>query len=437
MVVMSAPTQANRPVVKRLANGLTVIAEQMSTAAVNLDIWLRVGSRVESDAINGMAHFLEHMIYKGTPRLKCGEFERLIEERGAITNAATSQDYTHYYITTAPQDFAQLAPLQVELLLNANLQDKDFERERPVILEEIRRAEDNPRRRVFQRSMALNFQELPYRRTVLGPSSVIEHLSAEQMRAFHQRWYQPQNMTAVVVGDLPVEELIAIIEAGFDQAMANRHLEDAAVAGETVPVTEPEAPFTTISRADYTDSALQQARLVLSWRVPGMRQLSETYALDIVASILGHGRTARLVQDLREHRSLVNSISASNITFDEQGVFYISANLTTDQLEASEAAILEHIQHLHHQPVTAAELDRVRTQVANRHVFGNETSSERASMYGYYHALTGNVENALDYPQVIRSIDSAAVQQAVQQYLSVSAYGVLRLRPETASPALH
>ena len=134
MVVTSAPFEiTNQPVVKRLANGLTIIAEQMPTAAVNLNIWLRVGSRVESDAINGMAHFLEHMIFKGTPQLQCGEFERLIEERGAITNAATSQDYTHYYITTAPQDFDKLAPLQVELLLNAKLHDGDFERERPAL----------------------------------------------------------------------------------------------------------------------------------------------------------------------------------------------------------------------------------------------------------------------------------------------------------------
>ena len=432
MVATSAFSKTtNQPVVKRLANGLTIIAEQMPTAAVNLDIWLRVGSRVESDAINGMAHFLEHMIFKGTPQLQCGEFERLIEERGAITNAATSQDYTHYYITTAPKDFAKLAPLQVELLLNARLHDSDFERERPVILEEIRRSEDNPRRRVFQHSMALNFEQLPYRRTVLGPTSVIEGLSAKQMREFHRRWYQPQNMTAVVVGDLPVKQLIATVEQSFEQALTHRHQESLKEPLERVPVSIPEAPFESVARADYTDATLQQARLVLSWRVPGLRQLSETYALDVVASILGQGRTARLVQDLRETRALVNSISTSNITFGEQGVFYISANLALEQLEAAEAAVLEHVQRLHEQPVSEAELSRVRTQVANRYVFGNETSSDRASMYGYYHALTGDIENALNYPTAIKTIDAEMIQAAVRQYLPIHAYGALRLHPET------
>ncbi|MEO0434670.1 MAG: pitrilysin family protein [Cyanobacteria bacterium J06656_5] len=431
MVVTSVPSEiTNQPVVKRLANGLTIIAEQMPTAAVNLNIWLRVGSRVESDAINGMAHFLEHMIFKGTPQLQCGEFERLIEERGAITNAATSQDYTHYYITTAPQDFDKLAPLQVELLLNAKLHDGDFERERPVILEEIRRSEDNPRRRVFQHSMTLNFEQLPYRRTVLGPTSVIEQLSAKQMRDFHRRWYQPQNMTAVVVGDLPVEQLIATVEQSFDQALAKRRQKSVTGPLEGVPVSTPEEPFEAISRVDYTDGTLQQARLVMSWRVPGLRQLSETYALDVVASILGQGRTARMVQDLRETRALVNSISTSNITYGEQGVFYISANLATEQLETVETEVLAHIQRLHDELVSEAELSRVRTQVANRYVFGNETSSDRASMYGYYHALTGDIENALNYPTAIRTVDAEMIQSAVRRYLPITAYGALRLHPE-------
>ncbi|MEM6251750.1 MAG: pitrilysin family protein [Cyanobacteria bacterium P01_D01_bin.156] len=432
MVATPAPSRlTHQPVVKRLPNGLTIIAEHMSTAAINLNIWLRVGSWVESDAINGMAHFLEHMIFKGTPQLQCGEFERLIEERGAITNAATSQDYTHYYITTTPKDFSKLAPLQVELLLNANLSDSDFERERPVILEEIRRSEDNPKRRIFQHSMALNFEHLPYRRPVLGPTSVIENLSAEQMRDFHRRWYQPQNMTAVVVGDLPVDQLIATVEESFEKALARRHQHSLREPLEGVPITSLEKPFQSIARADYVDATLKQARLVLSWRVPGLKQLSETYALDVLASILGQGRTARLVRDLRETRGLVNSISTSNITYGEQGVFYISAHLPVDRLEAAEKAVLEHIQRLHNLPVSEAELRRVRTQVANRYVFGNETSSDRANMYGYYHAMTGDIENALNYPRSIQTVDADAIQAAVKRYLPVNAYGVLRLQPES------
>jgi zinc protease len=428
--------QPNSPTIRHLPNGLTIIAEHMPIDAVNLSIWLNIGSKVESDAINGMAHFLEHMIFKGTPEIRCGEFERLIEERGAVTNAATSQDYTHYYITAAPQDFATLAPLQVELVMNPSLQDEHFAKERPVILEEIRRAEDNPRRRTFYRSMEMSFDSLPYRRPVLGPAAVVEGLTAEQMRAFHHTWYQPQNMTAVAVGNLPVEDLIRIVQESFEQALARSSREHAsAELISQAPATHPETPFPAVHRAEYVDEALQQARLVLGWRVPGMCDLSQTYALDVAASILSRGRTARLIDDLLEQRQIVNTISASNMTFGNQGVFYISAQVPVIHLAAAEAAILEHIQRLHEALVTDAELRRVQTQVANRYIFNSETPSDRAGIYGYYQAMTGSIRHALDYPERIRQVSAEDIRTAIRQYLPLQAYGVVTLKPatETAS----
>ena len=130
----------------------------------------------------------------------------MVEERGAVTNAATSQDYTYYFITTAPQDFAKLAPLQIELVLNPTIPDDAFARERMVVLEEIRRSDDSPRRRIYQRAMEIGFESLPYRRSVLGPEFVVADLQPQQMRDFHRRWYQPRSMTAVAVGNLPVDE---------------------------------------------------------------------------------------------------------------------------------------------------------------------------------------------------------------------------------------
>ena len=197
LVNPSSIAKLNAPTVHHSSSGLTIIAEQLQIEAVNLNLWLNVGSAIESDEINGMAHFLEHMVFKGTARLKSGDFEKQIEERGAVTNAATSQDYTHYYITTAPKDFADLAPLQMDVVLNASIPDDGFERERFVVLEEIRRSEDNARRRNYQRMTDLAFDKLPYRRQVLGPATVIENLAAQQMRDFHHHWYQPSSMTAV------------------------------------------------------------------------------------------------------------------------------------------------------------------------------------------------------------------------------------------------
>ncbi len=414
------PTVLNRPTVTQLPNGLTIIAEQMPIDVVNLNVWFSVGSTVESDCINGMAHFLEHMIFKGTPRLEMGEFERLIEERGAVTNAATSQEYTHFYITTSPKDFVELAPLQLDLVSNPTIPEVAFEKERLVVLEEIRRSQDNPRRRTFNRVMETCFTNLPYRRPILGPASVIANLNAQQMRDFHSYWYQPQSMTIAVVGNLPVEELIATISQGIARENTTEQQRKS---------LHPETPFQNITRCEYEDPSLKQARLVMMWRVPGMQQLEETYPLDVLAAILGQGKMSRLFRDLREDRQLVSRISASNMTHGIQGVFYVSAQLPTENIPEVEKLITQHIAKIQTEGITLSELSRIRTQVANHFIFSSERPSERANLYGYYYSLLGKIEPALNYPHYIQALKVKNIQQAAQKYLSSCDYGIVITRP--------
>ena len=420
----------NSPLIHSLANGLTIIAEQMPLPAINFNLWLRVGSAVEADDINGMAHFLEHMVFKGTHSLGSGEFERAIEGRGAVTNAATSQEYTHYYITTAPHDFELLAPLQLDVVCNASIPDQAFEREKKVVLEEISRSEDNPRRRTYLRAMETCFQDLPYRRPVLGSTAVIEGLIPEQMRSFHQRWYQPAKMTAVAVGNLPTDRLIEIVAESVEQVW---HPQAAPCnpSVPTVPAMFPEPTFTTIVRREFSDRQLQQARLVMMWRVPGIQNLEQTYALDVLSTILGQGKLSRLVRDLREERQWVSQISTSHSSYHTQGVFSISAQLPVEHLEAVEAAILEHIRLIQKESIREAELDRIRTQVANRFIFRNERPSDRANLYGYYFSQLGSLEPAFSYCDRIKSLTRDDIQSAAQQYLSIGAYAVVIIKPES------
>jgi predicted Zn-dependent peptidase len=413
----------NTPTVHHIPNGLTIIVEQMPIDAVNLNLWVKTGSAMEADTINGMAHFLEHIVFKGTKKLISGEFERRIEERGALTNAATSQDYTHYYITTAPQDFAELAPLQIDVVCNPSIPHDAFERERLVVLEEIRRSEDNPRRRIYRHIMETAFDYLPYRRPVLGPESIISQIQPQQMRDFHTHWYQPQSITAVAVGNLPVEELVEIIATEF-----NKNYQQPTNKPTPIAPT-PEPPFTEIVRQEIIDQTLQQARLVMIWRVPGLIKLDQTYALDIIAGILGHGRTSRLVQDLREQQELVSSISVSNMSNLLQGVFSISAKCNLENIATVEKAIAQHLRILHTEIVKESEISRIQQRVANQFIFGNETPSDRAGLYGYYQSLIGDLEPAFNYPQHIQSITATDLIQAVKNYLSPDAYGIVIVKP--------
>jgi len=422
-------TALNHPTIHQLNNGLTIIAEQLPVEAVNLNIWFQVGSAVEPDAINGMAHFLEHMMFKGTPNLKPGEFDRLVEQRGGVMNAATSQDYTHYYITTAPQNFAELAPFLLELVSNPSLPEDEFMREKKVVLEEIRRSEDNTMRRTYARAMETCFQSLPYRRSVLGPASVISEVTPEQMRQFHHQWYHPETMTVSAVGNLPVQTLIETVTAAWEKIAPQCY----SPAPITVSFPTPEPPFAEIVRREYEDPQLQQAQLVMLWRVPGLNDLQETYPLDVLAAILGQGKVSRLFRQLREEEKLVSAVGAINSSQKLQGHFSVSARLPVENIAKVETAIQQQIKQLQEEPIRVSELNRIQTQVANRYIFANEKPSDRANLYGYFASQVGDLNAAINYSQIIRNLTPETIQQAAQRYLSPEAYGMVVLSPQQSS----
>lgn len=409
------------PLVRSFPSGLTIVAEQIPVPAISFDLWIRVGSAVEPDEINGVAHFLEHMIFKGSENLPPGAFDRRVEAVGANLNAATSQDYTHYYFTSAPQDFADLVPLQLEVVTQPKLPSQEFDQERRVVLEEILRAQDQPERRIAQRKLEAVFPGLPYRRPVLGPAAVIEALQLPQMRSFHDQWYQPPHITLAIVGSEPAEVMIDTVLHHLPPSFL-----ESAPSVQPHPTLYPEPCLSQPIREHYPDPQLEQDRLVMAWRVPGLQDLADTYALDVLASLLAHGRTSRLVRRLREEQQWVRQISAYNSNYQVQGVFGISAKLLSsgstsptakdDRLRV-EAAIWEEIEKIQQGDIQEAELNRVRTQVANRFIFANERPQSRAQLYGYYQALLGDLTPGLQYPQTIAQVAAAAVQQAAQTYL--------------------
>jgi predicted Zn-dependent peptidase len=165
------------------------------------------------------------------------------------------------------------------------------------------------------------------------------------------------------------------------------------------------------------------------WKVPGTRQIERTYALDVLAVILGQGKVSRLFRSLREEKGLVTQIGAGNTSHGVQGMFSISAQLPTENIEIVEREILAHIERIQEESVSEAELARVRTQVANRYIFGNERPSDRAGLYGYYHSQIGDLQPAFDYPEKIRSLTVTDIRSAARQYLNSNAYGIVAVRP--------
>ena len=200
----------------KLDNGQTIIIKEVKeNPIVIIDTWIKTGSINENDQNNGVAHFLEHMFFKGTNKFSAGDFDKLLESKGAITNAATSKDFTHYYITIPSKDFDTALEMHSDMLLNPILPRVELEKERKVVLEEIAKNQDTPQRILYKNLISQIYQSHPYKREVIGTKKVIETITREEMLDFYKKHYTPQNMTTIIVGDIETQDVMNKINKYF------------------------------------------------------------------------------------------------------------------------------------------------------------------------------------------------------------------------------
>ncbi|QSJ20613.1 insulinase family protein [Nostoc sp. UHCC 0702] len=405
----------------RLDNGLTFIHQEISTTPVVVaDVWVRAGATLEPKPWYGMAHFLEHMIFKGTATLPPGMFDHKIENRGGVSNAATSYDYAHYSLTTAAPYLEDTLPHLGELLLNAAIPEDEFARERDVVLEEIRSCYDDPDWLGFQALNKSVYQNHAYGRSVLGSEQELMQQSPEAMRCFHRTHYQPENMTVVVVGGIaqqPAWELVNNSFVNFPERS------DCPLAPKVV-----EPGIAEIRRQELYLPRIEQARLLMAWVVPGVEQLRTAHGLDLLSVILAEGRTSRLVRELREELQLVQGICSNFSLQRESSLFTITAWLEPEKLDQVEYLIRTHLHDLQTKGITKQELARTRRLLCNEYAFSTETPNQLTGLYGYYNTIA-QAELAVAYPQQIQSFDAQELQQLAKQYLSPDHYAVTVLKP--------
>ncbi len=434
---MSISTSSLQPALRQtLANGLTVILHPIPlTDAVTVDIWVRTGGQDESDQVLGISHFLEHMVFKGSERLAPGALDQAIEGRGGITNAATGQDYTHYFITVAASDLADSLPYLTEVVTQPAIPDPEFDRERQVVLEEMRRADDSPDYLAHQALMAQLFGDHPYGRPVLGTAETVGSLTPGQMRAYHRHRYSPEQLTVVVVGAIDLDTTLALVTEQLGQLPRTEHplSMEHPLSAKTAQLPS----VTGIRRSDNTHPRLEQARLLLAWPTVSVRDWDVACGLDLIAAVLAEGRTSRLVKVLREQRGWVRGVAAGSIVQQSAGFFSVSAHLDPVHLEGVEQAIVRAVQDLHRELISEEELQRSRRMLVNEFVFSTESPSQLASFFGYYDLLGSWVGQpgsgmalADDYLRQVQSLTAADLQALARQYLDPDNYVVTSLRPE-------
>ena len=407
--------------VTKLDQGITLVHQNICVTPVTVvDVWIKAGTRVEPQQWGGTAHFLEHMIFKGSQGINPGKFDEIVEENGGITNAFTSHDYAHFFLTVPGDRLRQTLPYLGEILLQAAIPDEEFSRERDVILEEIRSSYDDPDWVCFQTLCETLYQHHPYGKSILGHETQLKQYSPHQLRSFHRTHYQPDNMTVVVVGDIDKNAALCLVDEAFSNFSPPW--------GCPPHQINPEPPLREIRRNHIYSPRLSQGRLLMGWIGPGINELEPGLGLDILSVILGDGRTSRLVRELREDKGLVMDIESSFSLQEDSSLFTIGAWLNPENISQVEEIICDRLTQLQQEPITETELNKAKKLLCHDYIFSTETPSQLAGLYGYYQTLA-HAELALSYPTLIQQYSVEKLQDLAYQYLSPQRYAITVLEP--------
>jgi len=413
-----APTAISGPARYVLPNGVPVIIEEhRASDVVALQLWVQAGARDETANELGLAHYLEHMLFKGTPTRPAGFVEREVEGVGGRINAGTSWDYTFYHTVLPARQAAAGIEMLVDVGVNASLEQAQLEAEKHVVLEEMRLNQDNPRRFLVRELFSHAFGGHPYGRPVIGTAEVISGLDRDTLVSFYRRHYMPEMFALVVVGAVEPAEVLQVARASLGAVPRG--------GGRRLPVVTP--PTARRVRVE-TSRPTAQAHLGLAWPASRLDH-ADTPVFDVLTSIVGRSKSSRLVNSLRERQGLVTAINSSFSALQGAGLLTITAQLEPHNLQRAEAAVLNEIRRLQEGGVSPAELRRAITAAEVEHEFSTETAEGRARAYGQAETIW-RLEEELLYLDRVRSVTAAQVQAVARRYLDLERYVRVALLPQ-------
>jgi zinc protease len=418
-----AATTTSSIIQQTLPNGQTVyIKVDHRQPVVTIDTWVKTGSIYETATNNGVSHFLEHLLFKGTNQYKAGQIDRILESRGAVFNAATSDDFTHYYIKTAPLYFAEAVGLHANMLTHASIPETELPQERKVVQEEINRANDNPERQLYTALTSALFKEHGYGLDTLGPRQNIASMPRQTILDYYHRWYQPENLNTVIVGDVDPEQALSVVKKAFAQAGSAKSSED--------PVVKPVNPLSHPESVVLENPGINQSYLAIGLLGPSLKDAESVYAMDIAMMVLGSGKSSRLYQALKEKTSLVTSVSASNATQKHAGMLVLDAQMASENREAVKKILLTELTRLKETGITTQELEKAKNQYLKDFIFENETTDGTASSIGY-NVTIGTLENYTQHELMVKQVTLEKVRQALSRYIQPQQAVLVELIPGT------
>ena len=420
--------------------GHKIVFAYKKSGLINISSWVKTGSINENDVNNGISHFLEHLMFKGTSKHKAGEFDKTLESRGAIVNAATWKDYTFYYVTipkgSDERNFKDTLALHADMMLDPVIPPNEIgepfdindpqitnKRERHVVIEEIRMRKDQPWTKVYNALNKELYTQHPYRRDVIGNEQIISTISRETILEYYKTFYTPNNITTIVVGDLNPDEIIPQICEEFNfKGRENTEL----VQHE---IDEP----TNETKIKEQYSKINTGFLMVGYLGAKAVDIKTSTILEMICLILGQGQSSRLYQELIEKADepIFNVVSTDYYHFKDGGNVFIDANFKPEAKEKAIELIKEQINKICNDGVTDSELKKAKKKLKAGFADNSETVSDIAETIGFYMTVCNDLKYVEEYKNVIDTITIDDIKTTAKKYLDINHAVISILMPES------
>lgn len=405
--------------VYKLDNGQTVVIQEVkSNPIVTIDTWIKTGSINENDENNGVSHFLEHLFFKGSTNHAPGEFDKILETKGAITNAATSKDFTHYYVTIPSKDFDLALEMHSDMLLHPLVPRKELEKERKVVIEEIMKDANSPNTLVYDNLVNMLYSDHPYKRKVIGKADIISSIHRDEIMGYYNKYYNPSNMVTVIVGDVDANSAIEKVKSDFNSEYK-----------KPIKNVYPKEKILTAQQKKVAYFDTQSGYMLIGFRGTKIDD-KDSYALDVLSTILGDGRSSVFYRNIKENKQLANTIGAANTGFKDDGIFYVSTTFDPEKCEKLQDSIFEEIENVQKNGVTQSQLQLAKNVIERDTYYERESISNIASEIGYTFVTTDDTKYYETYLDNVKKVTVQDVKDVANKYLGREKSAVSIVLPE-------
>ncbi|MBO7611733.1 MAG: insulinase family protein [Elusimicrobia bacterium] len=389
-------------------NGLTaVLKKDTSVPIVSVYIWVKTGSINETPKQAGLSHFIEHLVFKGTKNYPGNtEIMENIENMGGYVNAATSKEYTCFYIDIQKDGYIEAIKMLSDMVTNPLFPEKEIVPERKVVIEEIQRHKDNPHSQLFEKFMTTTYKNAAYKNSIIGTEDVIANIPREEIMKYFKEHYIPSRMVIAVVGDINIKETKKVISETLGQ---NQNTNPNFVEANIIETADKGNEL-------VTEDKLAHTYMLTGFLGPDMSS-KDIYVADVALNVLGSGKSSRLNRILKEEKELVYSISSSFMTLNGTGTAYISAIFDKNNYEKVKDILIQELDKFTNEGPTQEELQKIKINMKSDWLFDLQTFNEQASLMGFW-KLFNHLEVFENYLANIEKVTAEDVKNFMKKYYS-------------------